>query len=94
MDEFRSLLLAKLRFVVPACLFFVIYYFALPVLVAFAPALMTKRVIGHVNIAYVFALSQFVMAWTIAWLYIRAARKFDALAQRIHERVHAETIEN
>jgi uncharacterized membrane protein (DUF485 family) len=90
MPEFQELLAAKLRFVIPACIFFVLYFFALPVLVGFAPSLMATKVIGPVNIAYLFALSQFAMAWTIAWLYARTARKFDAMAQRIVERIRAE----
>ena len=43
--------------------FFVVYYFALPVLVGYAPELMSRPVVGKVNIAYLFALSQFFMAW-------------------------------
>lgn len=94
MPEFRSLLRAKIRFVVPACVFFVVYYFALPVLVGFAPGLMAKKVIGPVNIAYLFALSQFLMAWTIAWLYVRAARTFDETGRGIVERLDLESQEN
>jgi len=33
-----------------------------------------------VNIAYLFALSQFFMAWIIAALYVRAAARFDRMA--------------
>lgn len=78
--KFRELLKAKRRFIVPAVIFFVVYYFALPVLVGYAPATMTKRVIGPVNLAYLFALSQFFMAWIVAAFYIRAAAKFDRMA--------------
>src|SRR5205807_10660324 len=49
--EFRAMVRAKLRFIIPATLFFVIYYFALPVLVGYAPGLMSRRVIGVVNVA-------------------------------------------
>ena len=70
----------KRRFVIPATLFFIVYYFALPVLVGYFPGFMSRRVLGPLNIAYVFALSQFGMAWTIAWLYVRAAERFDKLA--------------
>jgi uncharacterized membrane protein (DUF485 family) len=83
LEEFRALLKAKLKFIAPATLFFVVYYFALPVLVGYAPALMEKRVFGVINIAYLFALSQFVMAWTIAALYVRAAGRFDKMAADI-----------
>jgi uncharacterized membrane protein (DUF485 family) len=90
MDEFKLLLLAKKGFVVPATIFFVVYYFALPVLVGYAPEMMNKKILGPVNLAYLFALSQFFMAWAIAWLYVRAARKFDNFGTRILERLQHE----
>ena len=81
---------AKLRFIVPAVIFFVVYYFALPVLVGYAPGLMSKRVVGVVNIAYLFALSQFFMAWIIAALYLRAAAKFDKMEHTVIEKAEQE----
>jgi len=74
--EFRKLLARKAAFIVPTCVFFVAYYFALPVLVGYFPELMKTRV-GSVNIAYLFALSQFFMAWIVAALYVRVAAKWD-----------------
>jgi uncharacterized membrane protein (DUF485 family) len=79
-DRFRNLLKAKRRFVVPAMIFFILYYFALPLLIGYARPFMEKRVIGPVNLAYLFALSQFFMAWIIAGLYVRAAARFDKMA--------------
>jgi uncharacterized membrane protein (DUF485 family) len=81
--EFSALLKAKARFVVPATIFFIVYYFSLPLLVGYAPALMAKKVFGVVNIAYLFALSQFLMAWLIAWAYVRAAARFDRMARDV-----------
>ena len=81
--EFKSLLAAKARFIVPATAFFIVYYFALPLLVGYAPALMAKKVFGVVNVAYLFALSQFFMAWILAWAYVRAAARFDKLASSV-----------
>lgn len=86
MPEFRAMVRSKLRFIIPATLFFVIYYFALPVLVGYAPSFMSIRVIGVVNIAYLFALSQFFMAWVIAGLYLRAAARFDKLEHSVIEK--------
>ena len=77
MPEFRSMVSAKLRFIIPAVVFFVVYYFALPVLVGYAPGLMSKKIFGVINIAYLFALSQFFVAWAIAVLYSRVAAKWD-----------------
>jgi uncharacterized membrane protein (DUF485 family) len=82
-EEFKDLMAAKARFIVPATIFFIVYYFALPVLVGYAPKFMKTPVIGPVNIAYLFALSQFFMAWLLAWLYMRAANRFDAMGKSI-----------
>ena len=81
--EFLDLMATKKTFIVPAFVFFVVYYFALPVLVGYAPQFMATKVIGQVNLAYLFALSQFFIAWLIAGLYVRAASNFDRLAQDI-----------
>ena len=87
-EEFKDLMAAKARFIVPATLFFVVYYFALPILVGYAPDLMATPVICPVNIAYLFALSQFFMAWVVAWLYVRAANRFDAQAKSVLDHLH------
>jgi uncharacterized membrane protein (DUF485 family) len=70
--------------VVPAVITFVVYYFLLPISVGYFPWLMDRRV-GPVNLAYLFALSQFFVAWSIAALYVRGARKFDGYGSRILE---------
>jgi uncharacterized membrane protein (DUF485 family) len=85
--EFRQLIAAKRRFIIPAFLFFCVYYFALPALVGWAPALMRTRVIGPVNVAYLFALSQFFMAWIVAVLYTRAAAGFDRMIQQLLRKI-------
>ncbi len=77
LPAFKELLRSKAAFVVPACVFFVAYYFALPVLVGYFPDFMKTEVWGPVNLAYAFALSQFFMAWAIAWLYVKAAGRTD-----------------
>jgi len=83
---FQDLMATKKTFIVPAFIFFVVYYFALPVLVGYAPQFMSTKVIGNVNLAYLFALSQFFVAWLIAGLYVRAANNFDRLSQDILEK--------
>lgn len=83
--EFKDLMATKKVFIVPAFIFFVVYYFALPVLVGYAPQFMSTKV-GHVNLAYVFALSQFFVAWVIAALYVKAANNFDRLSKDILEK--------
>jgi len=87
--EFKTLLAAKRKFIVAATVFFIAYYFALPVLVGYAPQWMATKVFGVVNIAYLFALSQFVMALLLALLYVRAASRFDAMARAVIQRFKA-----
>ena len=85
--EYRALVAAKRRFIVPATVFFIVYYFALPVLVGYFPGMMGRDVLGEINLAYLFALSQFFMAWILMWMYVRRARRFDALADHVLHRV-------
>lgn len=87
-ERFRQLLRAKRRFIIPAIIIFVAYYFALPALVGYARPFMERRVIGAVNIAYLFALSQFFMAWIIAGLYVRAAARFDRMSRDVLQENH------
>ena len=88
--EFQALMRAKRRFIIPSFIAFVLYYFALPVLVGYAPALMATPVVGPVNLAYLFALSQFFVAWFIAWLYVRRAARFDEMARTVLEHMAQE----
>ena len=87
---FVELLRAKRRFIVPATVFFLVYYFALPLLTGYMPELMSRKVIGDFSLAYAFALSQFPMAWAVAALYLRAAERFDRAAAGVIEGESAE----
>ncbi len=84
--EFRTLVSTRRRFVLPATLFFVVYYFALPVAVGFAPAAMSRPALGPLTWAYCFALSQFAMTWILLALYLARSRNFDLQAARIRHR--------
>jgi len=85
--EFRQLVKARVRFVLPATVFFLVYYFLLPLGNGLAPNFMRTNVIGHINIAYIFAFSQFIVAWLLAFFYIRRANNvFDSLAEKVRQR--------
>jgi uncharacterized membrane protein (DUF485 family) len=83
--RYKELLRSKRAFILPTSVFFIAYYFALPILVGWWPELMKTPVIGPVNIAYLFALSQFFMAWAIAFLYVRKAGEWDKQAKLLLE---------
>jgi len=75
--DFKSLVRRKLRLIIPATAFFIVYYFLLPVGVGWFPQLMEKKVWGDMNLAYLYALSQFFMAWILAGIYVAAAAGWD-----------------
>lgn len=81
--EFEHLMSAKKRFILPSCVFFLVYYFALLYFVGWHAELMKKPVFGKINLAYLFALSQFFMAWGMAWLYMRKAAAYDRAVKEI-----------
>src|ERR1700736_2249468 len=84
--DLRRLITAKRNFIIPAVIFFLVYYFALPLGNGLAPSLMNTNVIGNINLAYLFALSEFVMAWILAAVYIRRAnRVFDPLGAAVRK---------
>jgi uncharacterized membrane protein (DUF485 family) len=83
MPEFKRLLHDKAAFIVPAVIFFIVYYFLLPVSVGYFPKFMDTRILGPLNLAYLFALSQFIVAWVLAALYVRRASQFDEDSKQI-----------
>ncbi|GAC1472209.1 MAG: DUF485 domain-containing protein [Ktedonobacteraceae bacterium] len=81
--DFQELVREKRNFIIPATIFFLVYYFGFLIIVGYFPALVDVNVIGNINLAYLFALSQFIMAWVIVYLYVRRAGVFDRLANAI-----------
>ena len=81
------------RFVWPATAFFLIYYMALNVLAGTSPDLMGRKLFGEFTFGYLFALSQFLMAFIVAWVYSRwAASRIDPLATGLRKKLHRQRI--
>ena len=85
--EFKDLYGKKVRAIVPLTIFFLVYYFALPVSVGYFPQFMETKVIGDINLAYLFALSEFFMAWIITAIYMSLAKRWDVEADQIIAKV-------
>ena len=83
LPSYRKMIALKTRAVIALSAFFLAYYFALPVLVGYWPELMARKVWGYVNWAYLFAFSQFLMTWAVAYAYMRHAGRFDDMSERI-----------
>jgi uncharacterized membrane protein (DUF485 family) len=70
-------------------IFSVIYYFLLPIGAAYFQDLFKIKVWGPVNVGILFALSEFIVAWSIAAVYAnRANKEFDAMAAGIIKDAH------
>jgi len=83
--RFQALHRKKSRFLWGLMLFSVVYYFLLPVGAAYFTDLFKTRVWGVINVGLLFAWSEFIVAWGIAWFYARRANaEFDALAAEIN----------
>ena len=64
--------------------FSVLFYFLLPIGAAYFPHLFSIKVWGPVNVGLLFALSEFIVAWGIAFIYSRRANTvFDPMAADI-----------
>ena len=55
-----------------------------------APGFMTTRLFGHINVALVFGLLQFVTTFGLAWVYSRySTKKLDPLAEKLRAEYEA-----
>jgi uncharacterized membrane protein (DUF485 family) len=85
-SSFQKLLREKRNFIVPWSLFFMIFYFTLPILTAYTTVL-TKPAIGPISWAWVFGFAQFIMTWGLCILYTKRAAKFDKAVEEIKESI-------
>ena len=82
--RFQELHRRKTRFLWGLMVFSLIYYFLLPIGAAYFQDIYKIKVWGPINVGLLFALSEFVVAWGIAWYYSRKANtEFDAMAAEL-----------
>ena len=84
-QEFRALLKRKKSFILPMTIFFLVFYFALPLLAAYTKVLHTE-IISSIPGAWLFAMSQFILVWVCGWIYVKKSEKYDLLAAEILEK--------
>ncbi len=82
--RFRELHARKSSFLWGLMIFSVIYYFLLPIGAAYFTELFKTKLWGVINFGLVFALSEFIVAWLIAFFYAKKAGEFDAMAEAIN----------
>lgn len=83
-SAFKELAKKKKAFIVPATIFFFIFYFGLPVLAGFTTVL-DGYAIGAITWAYVYAFAQFAMTWILMHMYVSRANRWDDLVDRARQ---------
>jgi uncharacterized membrane protein (DUF485 family) len=82
--RFQTLHRRKQGFLTGLMVFSIVFYFLLPIGAAYFQDLFKVKVWGVVNFGLLFALSQFIVAWLVAFYYSRrAGAEFDRLAAEI-----------
>jgi len=81
--EFHELVARRRRFVIPCTAFFLCWYMGFILVCAYAPDFMGESVYQGLTVGYCYALTQFLMVFTLGLLYLRRSdREFDPLAER------------
>ena len=83
-SAFHELMQKKKAFIIPATIFFMVFYFGLPVLAAYTTVL-NFTVVGSITGAYVYAFAQFAMTWILMHLYVNRANKWDGIIDRARQ---------
>lgn len=82
--KFRELHRRKTTFLFGWWAFAAVLYLTLLLGAGYAPDLFRVKVIGNINVCYLFALLQFLSSWGIAMYYARVANKdFDRLTEEL-----------
>ena len=82
--RFQALHRKKSAFLWGLMVFSVVYYFLLPIGAAYFQELYKIKVWGPINVGLLFALSELIVAWGIAFVYSRRANaEFDGMASEI-----------
>jgi uncharacterized membrane protein (DUF485 family) len=80
-SAFHELMRKKKAFIIPATIFFLVFYFGLPILAAYTTVL-NFTVVGAITGAYLYAFAQFAMTWVLVHLYVSRANKWDEIVDR------------
>ena len=93
--EFQELVARRRSFVLPATIFFLVYYMAFILLCGYAPDFMAESVYQGLTVGYCLALTQFVMVFVLGIMYLRRSdRDYDPMAARVVELAEQDEIDS
>jgi len=88
--EFKTLIDAKQRSIVPMIVIYVVGYLGLSVLAGFGRGILGTKVMGAVNLGFVLIAGNYVMSWVLAVLYARvSANRHDPLVKVVVDKAQA-----
>ena len=83
-SSFQQLLREKRNFIIPWSIFFLVFYFTLPILTAYSSVL-NELAFGSISWAWVFGSAQFIMTWALCIIYTNRAARFDQTVTAIKQ---------
>jgi uncharacterized membrane protein (DUF485 family) len=88
--EFKALIDAKQRSIVPMIVIYMTGYLGLSVLAGFGRGILGIKVVGAVNLGFVLIAGNYVMAWLLAIAYARiSAKSHDPLVKLVIDKARA-----
>ena len=80
--EFKTLIDAKQRSIVPMIVIYMAGYMGLSVLAGFGRGILGTKVLGAVNLGFVLIAGNYLMSWVLAVVYARiSANRHDPLVK-------------
>lgn len=90
--EFVNLRRRYRGFAFPMTIVFLAWYLLYVIASGWARDFMGHKLLGHINVAYVFGLLQFASTFLIAWLYSRhMTRNVDPLSEKLRHDLEGTT---
>ena len=83
-SQFKKLMKDRKRFIVPYTIFFLVFYFTLPILTSYTTFLNTPA-IGDISWVWLYAFAQFIMTFVLCIVYVNRSAKLDEQADKIIE---------
>ena len=88
--EFKALIDAKQRAIVPMIILYIAGYMGLSILAGFGRGLLGIKVVGAVNLGFVLIAGNYLMSWLLGIVYARvSANRHDPLVKLVVDRAAA-----
>ncbi len=81
---FKELTRTRKAFVLPATIFFFVFYFGLVFLASYTTFL-NGEVVGAITWIYIYAFAQFAMTWILMHVYLSRANRWDDLVDEARQ---------